>query len=164
MKLSMFGNCAILKLSMFGIGDTMTRRYRNTFRNSMLEKIESMPGTIVLREDVDALGDDRQVSRALRALIEDNKLIRLGSGVYAKARVSPYTDTPIIRGGFTEACIELLDRLGVDWEPSQAIKDYNAGRTQQVPAQFEVRLKSRFRKKIAYGKRSLRIQGMTYAK
>ncbi|MCP4475632.1 MAG: hypothetical protein GY821_13910 [Gammaproteobacteria bacterium] len=110
------------------------------------------------------MGSARQVSRALKALLEDGELIKLGDGVYAKARHSSHLGRPVICSGFTNACIEALARLDVQWEPSQAIKDYNAGKTQQVPAQFEIRLKSRFRRKLAYGNRILRIEGMTYAK
>ena len=142
----------------------MTKRYKNTFRNRVLSSIEAMPGTVVLREDVKSLGSSRQVSRALKDLVEDGKLIKLGYGIYAKAEISELLDRPIIRSGFTEACIEILNRLGISWEPSQAIKDYNEGRSQQVPARFEVRLKQRFRRKIGYNNRALRIEGMIYAK
>jgi len=142
----------------------MRKRYRNSFRIKMLGFIESMPGSVVLRQDVESLGSPRQVSRGLKALVEDGRLVKLGAGVYAKARSSAYIDRPVIRSGFTEACIEALERLRVRWEPSQAIKDYNEGKTQQVPARFEIRLKSRFRRKLAYDKQSLRIEGMIYAK
>ena len=147
----------------------MAKRYRKSFRNKVLEYISAMPGCVVLRSDVAILGDSRQVSRALRALIEDEELIRLGYGLYAKAEPSPRPELinrPIIRAkaGFTEACIEILKRLNVQWELSQAIKDYNEGRSQQVPARFEIRLKSRFRRTIFSGNRNLRYERMIYAK
>ncbi len=142
----------------------MTKRYKNTFRNKVLEEIQTLKGSVVLRADLKDLGSPRQVSRALKAFVEDGDLVKLGSGVYAKARSSKYIDQLVIRSGFTDACIETLERLNVDWEPSQAIKDYNEGKSQQVPARFEIRLKSRFRRKIAYGKLILRIEGMIYAK
>lgn len=147
----------------------MTKRYKKSFRNKVLEYISAMPGCVVLRSDVAILGDSRQVSRALKALIEDEELIRLGYGLYAKAISSKnleYINTPIIRAkaGFTEACIEILKRLNVQWELSQAIKDYNEGRSQQVPARFEIRLKSRFRRTISDGGLNLRYERMSYAK
>jgi len=142
----------------------MTVRYKNAFRNKLLAYIEKRPGVVVLRRDVSNLGSARQVSRALNDLISDGQLVKLGYGVYAKARSSKYLDCPVIRTGFTEACIEVLDRLGIDWEPSQAIRDYNEGRSQQVPARFEVKLKSRFRRQIAYENQKLRVEGMAYAR
>lgn len=116
----------------------------------MLDFIEKNCGEIVLRTDVEALGGARQVSRGLKALQEDGDLIKIGFGVYVKTRMSSYIADPMISIGFTEACLETLDRLKVEWEPGTAIKDYNAGRTQQVPARFPVRLKSRFRRKLFY--------------
>lgn len=140
------------------------RRYKNTFRNKVLEFISSIPGTVVLRKDVKSLGSARQVSRALKALVEDRELVKLGLGIYAKARPSEYLDYPVIQSGFTEACIEVLERFNVNWEPGQAIKEYNEGKSQQVPARFEVRLKSRFRRKISYRNQKLRIERMIYAR
>ncbi len=142
----------------------MTTRYKNTFRDKLLAYIETRPGIVVLRRDVSSLGGARQVSRALNDLVSDGQLVKLGYGIYAKAEPSEYLDRPVIRSGFTEACIEALKRLGVDWELSQAAKDYNTGKSQQVPARFEVRLKSRFRRKIQYENRTLRIESMIYAK
>lgn len=143
----------------------MAKRYNNTFRTKVLEFIQSLPGTIILRSDIEALDNSpRQISRALKMLTEDGELIKLGLGVYAKARKSKYIDRPIINGGFTNACIEVLERFNVKWELGRVIKDYNEGRSQQVPANFEVRLKSRFRRKLTYGTRSLKIEGMIYAK
>ena len=142
----------------------MAKRYKNSFSEKMLGCIEKMRKNVILRKDVKRLGSSRQVSRALKTLIEDGKLVKLGYGIYAKAELSEYIDRPIISVGFTEACIETLNRLKVDWELNQATKDYNSGKSQQVPARFEVRLKSRFRREISYGSRSLRLEGMIYAK
>lgn len=140
------------------------RRYKNSFRNKLLDYITKRQGVVVLREDVKKLGSPRQVSRGLKALLEDGYLVRLAYGVYAKALQSALVNRPVIASGFTEACIEALERLNVRWEPSQAIRDYNVGKTQQVPARFEVRLKSRFRRKLFYGSRELAIEDMIYAK
>lgn len=142
----------------------MKIRYKNSFRNSMLEFVGQASAAVILREDVVTLGSSRQVSRGLKTLVEDGELIKLGYGVYAKAAPSEYLDRPVIRVGFTEACIEALERFGIPWEPGQAIKDYNEGRSQQVPARFTVRLRSRFRRKLAYGNRTLRVEGMIYAR
>lgn len=140
------------------------KRYKNTFRTTILEYIKHMSGTVVLRQDIAPLGSQRQVSRIFKALVEDGQLIKLGHGIYVKARLSSRLGRPVICSGFTNACLEVLARLNVKWEPSQAIKDYNEGKTQQVPARFEIRLRSRFRRKLAYGNRTLRIESMIYAK
>lgn len=142
----------------------MTRRYKNTFRNKVLDRIQQVHVDVILWTDLEDLGSRRQINRALKALIEDGDLVRLSLGIYCKAQSSEYIDRPLIRSGFDNACIETLKRLGVEWEYGQAIKDYNEGRSTQVPAHLEVRLKSRFRRKLSYGNRALNFEGMINAK
>ncbi len=133
----------------------MTVRYKNTFRNKILSTIQAINSAVVLRADLNDCGDPRQVSRALKALVEDGDLIKLGYGVYVKAEKTPYSDQSIMTVSLAEACAEALNRLGVRWELGQAIKDYNKGKTQQVPAKFIVRLKDRFRGQLGVGSRKV---------
>lgn len=142
----------------------MRKQYKNTFRGKVLKKIQSMRREVILWSDLNELGSSRQVSRALKDLIEDGRLIRIGRGIYAKARSSKYIDVPIIRIGFESACIQALKRLNVKWELSQLIKDYNEGKSQQVPAQLEVCLKTRFRRKLQDGDNQFRFEGKVNAK
>jgi len=58
-------------------------------------------------------------------------------------RVDRWIDYPRAR--------QALDKLQVPWEPSAAERDYNAGRTTQVPMRPRVRLRSgRFSRKLRY--------------
>jgi hypothetical protein len=52
-----------------------------------------------------------------------------------------------------------LFKLGVKWELGSVIRDYNAGKTTQVPAVFSVRLKSRYRGSIHAEGRALIFEG-----
>lgn len=148
-----------MKLSKTGENQAMSRRYKNTFRNKALDKIQSLEGEVVLWSDLNGLGSSRQISRALKDLVEDGVLIRIGRGLYAKATPSKYIDEPIISGGFDAVCLEALRRLNVRWELGQFIRDYNEGRSQQVPAHLDVRLKSRFRRTLTYGNNKFRFEG-----
>jgi len=137
----------------------MRKRYKNVFRDKALERIQSLKSEVILWSDLTDLGSSRQISRALKDFVEEGSLARIGRGIYVKTKSSKYIDEPVIRVGFEIACIEALQRLNINWELSQFIKDYNAGRSQQVPAQFEVRLKNRFRRTLAYGNSRLRFEG-----
>lgn len=137
----------------------MVKRYKNTFRNKVLDKIKSMPGDVVIWADLIELGSSRQISRVLKECVEDGVLARIGRGVYAKTKQSKYVDEPIINNGFEDACIEALERLNIGWELGQVVKDYNEGRSQQVPAQLEIRLKDRFRRTLSYGDNCIRFEG-----
>lgn len=103
------------------------------------------------REFLD-LGGARQVQRALRELTGQGKLIRLGYGVYSRAEISPITAQPMLVGdGFGLVARQVLDKLKVRWEPTTAERDYNEGRSTQVPMTPRVRLRgSRFNRKLSY--------------
>ena len=137
----------------------MSKRYKNVFRDKMLERIQSLSSEVVLWPDLKDFGSSRQISRVLKECVEDGTLARVGRGIYAKTKPSKYIDEPVICGGFEDACIEALKRLNIRWELGQLIKDYNEGRSQQVPAQLQVRLKDRFRRTLAYGKNRIRFEG-----
>jgi len=130
----------------------------------MLKRIRSLRSEVILWSDLNDIGSPRQISRVLKECLEDGVLVRIGRGIYAKATQSKYIDVPIIRKDFETICLEALKRLDVEWELGQNIKDYNEGRTQQVPAQFEVRLKKRFRRTLALGNSKLRFEGKINAK
>lgn len=111
------------------------------------------------REFLD-LGGERQVLRALRELTEDGKLIRLGYGVYGRAEMSSITRQPMLAGdGFGPVARQVLDKLGVPWEPTTAERDYNTGRSTQVPMTPRVRLRgSRFSRKLRYKTMELTVE------
>jgi hypothetical protein len=48
--------------------------------------LSKRPGNIVLRRDLAELGSKSQLSEAIRALIGEGRLVRLGTGVYAKSQ------------------------------------------------------------------------------
>lgn len=116
---------------------------------------------VFLRKDFEALaGKNRydQIGRALLELTRDGVVIRLGYGLYAKARTNRLTGKPMLAapGGFDQVAKEALDLLGVKWEPSRAEIEYNSGLSTQVPVNAQVRIKDRFNRKIATEKFQLR--------
>jgi hypothetical protein len=133
----------------------MSKRYKNSFMQQVADFVDSFNGEVILRADLNALGEYRQVSRAIKALIEDGKLIKLGYGIYAKASTNEYIKKPVIRIGFDDACLQALDRLKRRWELGSAIQAYNRGESTQVPAKLIIRLKDRYRGEIGYGNRRL---------
>jgi len=133
--------------------------YKNSLKFNMLERIEQIPGNVVLRKDVQDMGGARQISRCFKDLVEMGKLVRIGYGVYAKAYVSEYLNLPVIRGGFSQACKAALTRLNVKWEPGSAEQAYNAGLSTQVPVRAVVQLKSRFRIHFIDNKNRFVVEG-----
>ena len=132
--------------------------YKNSLKFKVLEKIQGLPGNIVMRADIEDMGSSRQISRCLEALVAMGELVKIGYGIYAKAYVSEQLKKPVIKIGFDQACKETLTKLGVKWEPGSAEQAYNAGRSTQVPVRTVVTLKSRFRAHLNYGNRKLIVE------
>lgn len=128
----------------------MRVKYLESIEYKALTRLKAIPGNVALRKDFNDLGSYRQVSRALNELMADKKLVKIGFGIYAKAYLSRFSDTPLIKNGTDGTLRVALKRLGVAFEPGGAEKNYNEGKTTQVPVRNIVRLKSRCRRRIGY--------------
>lgn len=125
---------------------------RMTLRQQVEARIAKRRDDAFLTREFLDLGGERQVLRALRELTDEGKLIRLGYGVYGRAEISPITQQPMLAGdGFNAVARRALDKLKVRWEPPTAERDYNEGRSTQVPMNPMVRLRGdRFSRKLRY--------------
>jgi hypothetical protein len=103
------------------------------------------------------LGDEDQVLRVLRILVREKRLVRLGYGVYGRAVVSRLSGDPILysQSGFVGAARQAMTKLGVTWEPSEAERDYNEGRSTEIPLNPVVQVKGRFSRRLRDGKLEL---------
>lgn len=128
----------------------MRMKYLESIEYKALARLKTIPGGVVLRKDFNDLGSYRQVSRALNELIAEKKLVKIGFGIYAKAYLSKFSDIPLIKNGTHATLRVALKRLGIAFEPGSAEKNYNEGKTTQVPVRNIVRLKSRCRRRIGY--------------
>ena len=54
---------------------------------------------------------------SIKSLSREGKLLKIGYGLYAKARINRITGKPMLaaEGGFTAISREALSRLGVNW-------------------------------------------------
>ncbi|MDZ7858875.1 DUF6088 family protein [Sphaerotilus sp.] len=107
---------------------------------------------LVLRPaDFQAFGSEASVKRALKELVDQGLLVRLGVGLYAKAKRSVLSGQPIPVRPLEELGPMALARLGVELRESIRIRDYNAGRTTQVPTGIVVNTgRRRITRKIGF--------------
>ena len=89
---------------------------------------------VFLRAEFADMASVAQVSRALRRLIEDGIIVKLGVGVYAKAKKSVLSGNPIPVRPLEVLAPLALEKMGVELCVSQNVAEYNAGRTTQIPA------------------------------
>ena len=127
-------------------------------KSKIAQKISRSRREVFLRSDFTKLGDYDQVGRALRQLTSEGALIKVGYGVYAKARPNRITGQPMLAapGGFTQVATAALNRLGVQWAPSDAVTAYQSGST-QIPANAAVKVQQRFNRKIGTDKFQLQV-------
>ena len=56
-----------------------------TLETRLLKRIDRKRGDVFLRADFEDLGGYDQVGRALRQLVRDGRLVKVGQGLYARA-------------------------------------------------------------------------------
>jgi Family of unknown function (DUF6088) len=115
---------------------------------------------VFLAREFRDLGGEDQVARALRGLVREGSLVRLGHGVYGRAVTSRLSGQPILYSpdGFIGAARRALDKPRVEWEPTEAERAYNEGRSTQVPVNPVVRVKGRFARHLRYQDTELRLE------
>ena len=111
------------------------------------------------REFTDLSGR-RQVLRALRKIVAEGRLVRLGCGVYGLAFTSGLSDRPMLfhPHGFIGAARTALTKLGVAWEPTEREIAFREGRSTEVPAVAAVRIRRRFSRRLSFGRTALLVE------
>lgn len=132
----------------------------NSLRQKLEKRISMSKKEVFLRADFGDLGGYDQVGRVLKQLLDDGLLVRIGKGLYTRARRSAVTGKPTIDvpGGFKAASRAALTRLGVKWAPGTFEQRYNEGETTQISANADVVVQGRLNRKIAFGNQALQYQ------
>ncbi len=113
-------------------------------------RIARKNNAVFVREDFVDIGGYDQVGRILRQLAAEEKLIKIGYGLYAKAQRSPLTGEIVPVLPLPDLAREALNRLGIQTGISKLTRDYNAGLTTQVPTGRKIAIKGRVSRKIGY--------------
>jgi hypothetical protein len=147
------------------LGMNRKNHYNNIFRDELRKKINRITSPVFSRNDlIKDYSNQAQLrlNRALRTFIDEGSIMKITHGLFAKAEpmnVPGKTIQAVLIEPFETVATEALNKLGVKWELGSAIRDYNAGKTTQVPAVFSVRLKSRYRGSIHAEGRNLIFEG-----
>ena len=106
---------------------------RFSLKERMSRSIALRKGEVLMRADFEGMGSPSQISRAFKALMAEGKIVRLGYGVYAKARSSTLSGKPVPRVTLAELAQEALQKLDVPARLGRAQREYMEGRTTQIP-------------------------------
>ncbi|NYH18780.1 DUF6088 family protein [Paraburkholderia bryophila] len=90
-------------------------------------------GVVTLRSELAHLGSASQLSRVLSKLVRQKTLVRVGHGIYAKMRFNKFTQEPAPAATFEAIALEAFRKLGIAVLPGELMREYNEGRTTQIP-------------------------------
>src|SRR5258708_12774470 len=109
---------------------------RKTLREKVEKRIARKGDAVFLPREFVDLGGEDQILRALRELVREGRLIRLGYGVYARAERSKLTGQPILAvpDGFLGASRAALHKLAVKSNPTEQPPPSNQRPSPQLPA------------------------------
>lgn len=106
---------------------------------------------VFVRADFIPFGSPAQVSRALTELQSKGTLVKLGVGVYAKAKPSVLSGKPIPIKPLEVLAPEALRKLGIQVAESRQTREYNAGSSTQIPTGVVLGIgKQRIQRKLGF--------------
>lgn len=126
-------------------------KHDGTLAEQMTARIGSQQALVFVRADFADLGSYDRVGRVLRAFVGQGKLVKIGYGLYAKAKTSALTGQIVPVAPLPTLAQAALSRLGIETAPSRLEKAYQAGQTTQVPTGRLIGVKGRVRRKISWG-------------
>ncbi|HEY4289031.1 MAG TPA: DUF6088 family protein [Puia sp.] len=125
-------------------------KYSKILEGKILTRIARKQSPVLLRKDFEDLGGYDQVGRALLALTKKGKLIKIGYGLYAKAKMSSLTGNTVPIEPLPALAQTALARLGASPMASKGATDYQEGRSTQVPTGRLISVNKRITRKIGY--------------
>lgn len=122
-----------------------------TLENKLRYRIRRSKAKVFLPNDFSDLGGRDQVARALRSLISNDEIIKIGYGLYAKASYSTLLKKSLPAASIPDLAREALDKLGIPTALTIYEKLYNERKSTQVPSGRVIGVKERISRKISYG-------------
>ncbi len=114
---------------------------------------------VFMRADFKDIAGYDQIGRVLRDLVESGELLKVGYGVYTKARKNPITGRimPTCPGGSDAVILEALDRLDIGYSFGKSSTKYLSGESTQIPAYTQIETPYRFKRRLSIGNSQLNV-------
>ena len=125
-----------------------------TIQNRIQTRVKRSKRSVFLRSDFKDIAGYDQIGRGLKNLVREGLLMKIGYGLYVRARVNRITGKlmPDNAAGADGVVIEAMEKLGIDYQFDDLSKLNFSGDSTQIPAKVIITPKSaRFTRKIAVG-------------
>ncbi|GKW26760.1 DUF6088 family protein [Pectobacterium polonicum] len=128
-----------------------------TTRDRIQSRLKRSMHYVFTRDDFKDIGSYAQVGKVLRILVSEGLLLKVGYGVYTKARQNSITGNimPAAPGGSSAVIIETLERLNVPYRFVGATAACNSGKSTQIPAFLEIETPPSFKRVLSVGNSKL---------
>jgi hypothetical protein len=115
------------------VNDMGQKKIAMKLEDRVTRSIARRKGVVILRSELADLGSPAQLSRALSTLVKAKKLVRISMGIYAKTRLNKFTHEFAPAATFEEIAAQVFRKLKIDVAHGKLARDYNEGKTTQVP-------------------------------
>lgn len=122
----------------------------NILEKKIQYRIKKSKTSSFMLSDFQDLSDKDQVMRALRKLIAKNVIVKVGQGVYVRAKISKATGASIPEKTLQEIALEVMKKLKIKVLATDFDLSYNKNETTQIPTGRTIFVKSRVCRKIGF--------------
>ena len=123
---------------------------RKTLEDKIKNRIQNSCDSVFMLDDFIDLSNKTNIIRVLRKLINENFLVKVGYGLYAKARISTIRNEPVPDNNIHAIAIEALKKLNIEVFPSKYEELYNKKLSTQIPTGRVIAVKSKTKRKIGF--------------
>ena len=112
---------------------------------------------VFMRADFKDIAGYDQVGRVLRGLVKDGELLKVGYGIYTKAKKNSITGKPMpaCPSGSDAVIFEVLERLDIGYSLGRSSTKYLSGESTQIPAYTQIETPYRFKRRLSVGNSQL---------
>ena len=131
-----------------------------TIKRRMQTRLQRSKRYVFTRDDFSDLAGYDQVGRVLRELVKDGALLKIGYGLYTKAKRNSITGNlmPTCPAGSEVVILEALDRLKVDYTLDDNSTLYLSGQSTQIPAFIKLHISGRFSRRLVISHSRLNLE------
>jgi hypothetical protein len=126
-----------------------------TIQDKIQTRVKRAKRSVFLRSDFKDIADYDQVGRGIRNLVREGLLMKIGYGLYVRARKNRISGKlmPDNAAGADGVLIEAMERLGVGYKFDELSRMNFSGQSTQIPANVKIiPIDPRFTRKISVGK------------
>jgi len=121
-----------------------------TIASKVTTRINRSKRYVFDRADFADIAGYDQVGRVLKKLVDNGQLLRIGYGLYTKARENRITGKlmPASPAGADGVILEAIEKLGVDYKFDEFSQRSINGESLQISASLKIITNNRFKRKI----------------